>query len=206
MTDREIFDSFIGNDIYDLASKKDLEPYYDKKSLTLMEVDVKAFTSEKGQFTSDDLVKLLNTYFKGVSQIVGDREGIIEQFVGDSIFSIFGLKDDSKDSANACLAALDCLRFAEDLENPIDLSIGIHKGLTIYGFFGSPEKLSFMTIGDSRNLVSKFKNENENYGTNIIVSEPVRKCLADDFQSRLLDPVAVKGKREPMNIYELINS
>jgi adenylate cyclase len=112
----------------------------------------------------------------------------------------------------ACRAALACREATRRLyESPewgrrpaLLTRFGLHVGRVMVGHFGAPERMSFTVLGDGVNLASRLEGLNKQYGTTILVSEAVRLAAGSGFAFRLLDKVAVKGRREGVLVYELL--
>ena len=81
---------------------------------------------------------------------------------------------------------------------------GLHQGQAQVGHFGAPDRLNYTAIGDAVNLASRLEGLNKQYGTAIIASAPVFAATRAEFDFRLLDKVAVKGKTDAIEVYELL--
>ncbi len=141
-----------------------------------------------------------------------DFRGTIDKYIGDAIMTIWNAPEREPDHARlACLAALHCRDAAHALSRsegwrglpPFETRFGLHRDTAMVGHFGSPDRLSYTAIGDAVNLASRLEGQNKQYGTAILVSESIREA-AGDFEYRLLDWVAVKGKSNAIKIYELL--
>jgi adenylate cyclase len=112
----------------------------------------------------------------------------------------------------ACRAALACRRagaelFASELWRgvpPLHTRFGIHTDEVMIGHFGAPERFAYTALGDGVNLASRLEGLNKAYGTTILVSGVVAERVRDKLCLRHLDRVAVKGKVQGVDIYELI--
>ncbi|MES2963534.1 MAG: adenylate/guanylate cyclase domain-containing protein [Bdellovibrionota bacterium] len=87
---------------------------------------------------------------------------------------------------------------------PIDIGIGLNSGDMSVGNMGSDTVRSYTVMGDSVNLGSRLEGINKKYGTRIIISEFTYAHVKDTFYCREVDWVRVKGKQQPVKIYELI--
>jgi len=145
--------------------------------------------------------------------IVFRHKGTVDKFVGDMVMALFGAPLDDPDHADhAVQAALDMLeelkglnaqwkaegRFAE-----LDIGIGVNTGPMIAGNIGSDAIMSYTVIGDAVNLGSRLESLNKQYGTRIIISDATRSKLTGRYSLRPLGDVVVKGKTQPVAIFEV---
>jgi adenylate cyclase len=162
---------------------------------------------------SQDLVEFLNEYLTAMTDIVMQYDGTLDKYIGDAIMAIYGAPMEQKDHAHrACACALDMIERLRDMrlawqahgKPPIDIGIGINSGTMTVGNMGSQKRFDFTVMGDHVNLGSRLEGTNKQYGTNIIISEFTYHEVKDQMFVRELDMVRVKGKKEPVRIYELI--
>jgi len=181
--------------------------------VTMMFTDVKDFTSLSEVLTPDDLARLLGLYLQALTSAVHESEGVIDKYVGDAVMAVWNAVRPCPDhAAKACRAALagrDALGrlYASPPWGgapPLVTRFGLHVGRVMVGHFGAPERMSCTVLGDGVNLASRLEGLNKQYGTTILVSEAVRAAAGDAFAFRLLDKVAVKGRREGVKVYELL--
>ena len=135
--------------------------------------------------------------------------------MGDAIMAIFGAPMAHPDHATrSCLTALEMINKLAELHPQwheqglpeLDIGIGINTGPMSVGNMGSKVRFDYTVMGDNVNLGSRLEGINKQYGTNIIVSEYTYNYAKDTIYARELDAVRVKGKREPVKIYELLGS
>ncbi|MCB0279621.1 MAG: hypothetical protein KDD94_08980, partial [Calditrichaeota bacterium] len=165
------YQKLIDKKILKIAKKFDFKPFYEIKSLILMEIDVKSFTTNVNQFDTKDLLDLLNHYIEFVTNEIELYDGVIEQIVGDNIYCIFGL-DSELDDTSPCRFAQKCVLYMKK-NLSIELSIGLYKGDTVYGFFGAKDHLFFATIGDSKKFVKYYQSLNIKFNSSIILSKEI---------------------------------
>lgn len=196
------------------------EPGGERRSMTVMFIDLKGFTSISERLPPDDLVRMINRFFNHMTQAISDHNGVVDKFMGDAVMAFWGPPFTGPDehAALACHAAqsaivqLDDFRaeVAEELgaaaaRLDIDLRIGISTGEMIVGTVGSDSSKSFTVVGDPVNLGSRLEGANKAYGTRILVADETRRMAKDsDLSFREVDVLRVKGKNEPVRIYELI--
>jgi len=181
--------------------------------ITMMFTDVKDFTALSERLTPDDLARLLGLYLQALTSAVHESEGVIDKYVGDAVMAVWNAVRPCPDhTAKACRAALagrDALRrlYASPAWGggpSLVTRFGVHVGRVMVGHFGAPERMSFTVLGDGVNLASRLEGLNKQYGTTILVSEAARVAAGSGFAFRLLDKVAVKGRREGVKVYELL--
>jgi len=184
-----------------------------RRNITVFFSDVEGFTSISETLTPNELATRLSEYLNEMTAIILRHQGTVDKYIGDSIMAFWGAPIDQHDHAErACRAALECqarlremaAKWQEEGKTPFHTRIGINSGEIVVGNIGSEQRFSYTAIGDAVNLASRLEGINRVYGTRIIVSQNTAGRLPDDFALRLLDFVMVRGKSEPVKIYELV--
>ncbi len=175
--------------------------------------DVAGFTSISEKLSPAELVHLLNEYLTEMTNIVLENQGIIDKYEGDAIMAEFGVPVPyGNHPYMACKTALEMQRKLQQMreqwkkENkpPLTARVGINTGEVIVGNMGSQNVFDYTVMGDHVNLGSRLEGANKFYGTDIMISEFTYKFVKDDFYTRPLDLIRVKGKKKPIKVYELI--
>lgn len=184
-----------------------------KEHITVFFSDVRGFTTISEKLDAASLSDLLNSYLTPMTNIIFENKGTLDKYMGDAIMAFFGAPIKYPDHANyACRSALQNIEKLKVLQADyqkkglpmIDVGIGINTGEMSVGNMGSDTVRNYTVMGDAVNLGSRLEGINKQYGTRIIVSEFTQKELSPDFVTREIDWVRVKGKAEPVRIYELI--
>jgi adenylate cyclase len=186
-----------------------------KKALTVMFSDIRGFTSVAESLDAQVLANLLNEYLSEMTRIVFMYRGTLDKYIGDAVMAFWGapLGDPEFDARRACDTALAMLAQLAHLNATwsakgypiIAIGIGINSGVASVGNMGSTLRYSYTAIGDMVNLASRLEGMTKEYQTRIIVSGVTRAALPPDvFLLRGLDYIRVKGKSEPVEIYELL--
>ena len=184
----------------------------EKKELTALFSDIRGFTTISERLQPEELVHLLNSYLTPMTDIVFQHEGTLDKYMGDAIMAIFGAPVDQPDHATrACITALDMMARLNELQAKwraeglpeVDIGIGLNSGMMVVGNMGSAMRFDYTVMGDNVNLASRLEGINKEYGTNIVISENTLALAKNDVYVRELDAVRVKGKRDPVRIFEL---
>ncbi|MBO7486354.1 MAG: cation:dicarboxylase symporter family transporter [Spirochaetaceae bacterium] len=186
-----------------------------RQTLTLMFSDIENFTGITEQTSPEEMVNRLYVYFSLFAHTITDNKGTIDKYIGDSIMAFWGapVEIDVKTHAKlACQAALTCQTQGFNLSNTwkregkpeFRTRFGIHTGEVVVGNMGSDERINYTVLGDNVNLASRLEGLNKYYGTEIIVSSTTHNLVKDEFEFRVLDKITVKGKTQPIFIYELL--
>lgn len=184
-----------------------------KKPLVIFFSDIKNFTSIAEHTEPTQLTKQLCEYFEELSSIIASNHGTIDKYIGDSIMAFWGAPHHVDNaSTHAAKAALECIKCVDQLnvkwsENHLPqfiTRIGVHLGDAIVGNLGSAQRLNYTAIGDAINLTSRLEGINKIYGTKIIISEEMYQTIKNQFVTRLVDIVILKGRFSPSRIYELV--
>ncbi len=187
----------------------------EKKELTVLFSDIRGFTSYSERLDPQQIVAVLNDYLSRMSECIFRQKGTIDKFIGDAIMAIFGAPVPQSDHAErACLVALDMVnnlkQFNQQQEEkgqpPLRIGIGIHTGEMTVGNIGSARRFDYTVIGDGVNLGSRLEGLTKFFGTGILVSGQTRAaCTSKDLLFREMASVLVKGKEQPVVVYELVN-
>jgi len=186
----------------------------EEKNLTVLFSDLADFTTYSERLAPNEMVNILSEYFAEMTEIVFACSGTLKEYVADELMAIFGAPLEQSDHAQqACFAALamqDRLRdlrrtWSETGRPALKARIGINSGPMLVGNLGSRYRFSYGALGDQVNLGSRLEGLNREYGTEIIVGENTARLVQGVFRLRELDMVQVKGRKQPVRIYELLN-
>lgn len=181
--------------------------------LSVLFTDIQGFTQFAETHNPDTVAARLGAYLHVVASVIQRERGTIDKFIGDSIMAFWNAPESVPGhSALACRAALACRdALAVLYRSPqwdalpgFETRFGLHHCIASVGHFGSPERFNYTAIGDGINLASRLESLNKHYGTAIIASAGLREAAGPGFVFRHLDRVAVKGKTQRLDIYELI--
>ena len=189
-----------------------------EKTVTAFFSDVAGFSSISEQLSSADLAALLNEYLSAMTVILKKHGGVLDKYIGDAIVGIFGAPVDlDRHFLKAAKASVEMIQKLEDLRQywvrnslytkeaqEMDVRIGLNTGLAKVGFMGTNDMGSYTMMGDTVNLAARLEAAGKDYGVNILISEMVNEKIHDEMFTRELDLVRVKGKNEPVRLYELI--
>jgi len=185
-----------------------------QQELTVFFSDISKFTSIVEKMEPEKLIMDLCIYFESISKNILANKGTIDKYIGDSVMAFWGAPLPMTDHAQkACLTALTIQGNLRNLfcqwdslgKVPFLTRIGIHSGSALVGNLGYKERLNYTVVGDTVNVSSRLEGINKVYGTEIIVSENVFNKCNTEFEFRMLDRVSLLGRREGMNIYELLS-
>lgn len=180
--------------------------------VTVLFSDIEGFTALAETLTPGDLQRRLSGYFKEMLEQVLAERGTLDKLIGDAIMAYFGCPvADPDHAAQACRAALAMQRRMIDLNRAwgaqglrgLRTRIGINTGPVIAGNMGTDTIFNFTVLGDCVNLASRLEGVNKEYGSLTIVSEDTWSRVRAEFEARELDWIRVKGKQQPVAIYEL---
>ena len=181
--------------------------------LSVLFTDIADFTAIAETMAPDRLAEVLGRYLQVMAGIIQSEKGTIDKFIGDAVMTFWNAPEPiAGHEILACRAALRCRYALQKLyDSPewghaprFETRFGLHRCVASVGHFGAPDRLNYTAIGDGVNLASRLEGLNKYYGTSIIVSESIYAAAKTEFEFRLLDKVAVKGKSEGIVIYELL--
>jgi len=192
------------------------------KEVSVLFSDIRSYTTITESLAAEDVVLMLNEYFETMVEAVFNYKGTLDKYIGDAIMAVFGSPLPIPDHAwMAVQTAIDMrhrlkefnVKRIEKLKPKtlkeidmatIKIGIGINSDTVISGNIGSTRRMEFTAIGDGVNLGSRLEGASKQYGTDAIISESTYKLCGDRIWVRELDRIQVKGKNQPVNVYELI--
>lgn len=182
----------------------------ESKELSVLFSDIRGFTSISEKLTAVQLKAMLNDFFTPITGIIFEHQGTIDKYVGDMVMAFWGAPlDDPDHRAHAVMAALKMQQKVEELKPvfhekgfpEVNVGIGINTGMMSVGDMGSTYRRSYTVLGDAVNLGSRLEGITKVYGVKILIGEETHDGL-NGFLCRQIDKVQVKGKEEPIRIYQ----
>ncbi len=179
--------------------------------VTVLFSDIRGFTSLSEELGARETVAMLNEYFEIMVDIVHQRGGILDKFIGDAIMALFGAPfENDGDADNGLNTANEMMRQLRELNrmreargaNPIYIGVGLCTGEVVAGNIGSPKRLDYTAVGDHVNIAARLEGATKLYGAGILLSEFTVRELKDDHLIREIDVIRVKGKNRPVRVYE----
>jgi adenylate cyclase len=179
--------------------------------LTALFSDIRGFTSMAENLTPQIVVQILNEYFADMTPIVFEHQGLLDKFMGDGLMALFGVPLPTEDAASNAVAAAIAMQRRMTMVNEelralglseIAIGIGINTGDVTVGYIGSRERTDYTAIGDTVNLAARL--EKQALKGQIIISRFTYEAIGNKFPVRPCDQIKVKGKQEPVQIYEVL--
>jgi adenylate cyclase len=186
----------------------------EKREATVFFSDIEDFTAISERLTPEALAEHLAVYFEGMTKIILRNRGTVDKYIGDAIMAFWGAPTAAPEHALlACRCALQCRSFLNALAGEAARSgapvfrtrMGINSGELIVGNMGYEERMNYTVIGDHVNLASRLEGLNKYYGTQIIISQYTYAEVKGAVEARMIDVVAVKGRKQGVILYELVS-
>ena len=184
------------------------------KEATVLFSDIRGFTTLTEELGAQGTVQLLNEYFTVMVDCIQAEGGMLDKFIGDAIMAIFGTPfphEDDEDRGVRCAIAMmtelnifNADRVAQGLL-PVDMGVGVNTGFVVSGNIGSPKRMDYTVIGDGVNLSARLESACKQYNAHILISEFTLDKLRGTFRIRDVDKVVVKGKTEPVGVFEILD-
>lgn len=213
---RRVFQQYVSKNIVDNMLASGTVPQFggERRELTVLFSDIRSFTTFCENREPESVVYTLNEYLTAMVDIILRHNGTLDKFVGDEIMALFGAPFQYPDHPlKACETACEMLsrlrhlqkRWAAGRGDFFQIGIGINTGKMIVGNLGSQQLFDYTVIGDEVNVAARLEGANKEYGTSVIISEATFRQVQQQAVARELDVVRVKGKRQPVRIFELLS-
>ncbi len=184
-----------------------------RKNVSVLFSDIRGYTTLTEKLQAEEVVVMLNEYFEVMVDVVFKYGGTLDKYIGDALMAVFGSPAPLED--HAWCAMQTAVEMREKLEEfnddriangelPIGIGMGIHSDEVVSGNIGSSKRMELTSIGDGVNLASRLEGASKQYGTDLIISDNTYKQYKERLYVRELDFITVKGKSEPVIVYELV--
>lgn len=181
---------------------------------TILFSDIRSFTTLTEELGAQGTVALLNEYFTIMVDCIMQEGGMLDKFIGDAIMAAFGIPlphgDDEDRAVRAAISMHHHLKEwnaarASEGKKPVNIGIGLNTDTVVSGNIGSPKRMDYTLIGDGVNLASRLESACKQYHAKILISENTYRKLRGTYRIREIDRVVVKGKTEPVSIFEVLD-
>jgi adenylate cyclase len=214
---KETFGKFVNKEIAEQALKGNLKLGGSRRVATIFFSDIRSFTAISETMEPEAVVEFLNEYMTRMVDCIEATGGVVDKFIGDAIMGVWGAPV-SKGSPQAdALAALDAMlrmrasliEFNADRGGPgkplIRIGCGLNTGPCLAGQIGSHQRMEYTVIGDAVNLASRLEALNKPFGTDILISQNTFELVGNAFVTQPMQPIKVKGKTDPLQIFAVVN-
>jgi PAS domain S-box-containing protein len=210
---RGIFGRYLTDEVVDtvLESPTGLQVGGEKRKVTMLMTDLRGFTSLSERMEPEQVVAMLNRYLGTMVEVIKQYQGTIDEFIGDSIFVLFGApvwQENDAERAVACAIAMQQAMASFNEQDrqeglpEIEMGIGIHTGEVVVGNVGSPERMKYGVVGRHVNLTSRIHSYT--VGGQILISETTRKEVSPILRIGKHLEIKAKGITEPIRLSEIV--
>ena len=184
-----------------------------RQEVTVLFTDIRDFTTISESRSPEEVVALLTSYFELMNGIVERHNGVIVQYLGDSIYAMWNAPEPDPDHVDdgcrctlALKAGIDELNQANRAAGLPELvtRFGLHVGEAVVGSVGARSRRQYTAMGDTVNVASRLEGINKQFGTSILVSGAVRARADQRFAFRPLGKAQAKGRAAQLDIFELV--
>lgn len=197
-----------------LVARGEAEVKSEQKNVCVMFLDIRNFTSFSEQKSAEEVVDYLNVVFDATIDLVAERHGIVNKFLGDGFMAVFGAPIAEENASRAAvLAAIDIVRHVDELVArgaipKTKVGIGLATGVAVVGNIGSSARKEYTVIGDVVNLASRIESLNKELGSQILISDATHEAAGGAAEPALAqatvhEDVAVRGRKQSIRLWQL---
>lgn len=185
-----------------------------RKYISVLFLDVRGFTPLSEKMQPEEIVDVLNSFFDDITKSIFEHGGTLDKFIGDAVMAIFNAPLELENhEVQAVRTAIQIQRRAQAIQRRLEekygrtvaFGIGINCGDAVVGNIGAMERLDYTAIGDTVNLAARLESNSQ--PNQIIISQRVYEQViaagANDIRMTYMGAINVKGKSEPVEIYEV---
>ena len=211
------FGSYLSPDMVEQLQKNPglLKLGGESRELSIMFTDVRGFTSISEHYGEDvqGLTKIMNRYMTAMTAKIIENHGTLDKYIGDAQMAFWNAPLDDPDHAkNAVRTALQMMgsldefnkQIAQEGVPPFGMGLGINTGIVVVGNMGSDQRFDYTCLGDGVNLASRLEGQSKPYGVKIVLGSRTAELVKNDYFLLELDCIAVKGKKQGVNIFTVL--
>jgi adenylate cyclase len=210
---RDSFGRYVGRDVMDQVIAENPTLQGGRREVSVLVSDLRGFTTLSETMPAEQVAAHLNEYFPAMIDAIFAERGMVNDFIGDGILAVFGAPvPDPEHAWRAARAALAMQAALERLNGEwaargvatLRMGIGIHTGVVFAGNVGGPSRIKYTVVGDAVNVTARLEGLNKELGTTTLVTADVERVLRGRIETRYRGEVSVKGRAEPLRVYELL--
>jgi adenylate cyclase len=203
---RDTFGKYVTNDVADVILNKQINLGGEVRLCTILVTDIANYTSISEELSPQEIVTMLNEYFSVHVKVIQDNQGVVNEFIGDSIFALFNVPlDDPAHAENAIKAALEIERISNSHkfgnQQKLATRIGINTGMVVAGNIGSDERMKYTVIGDEVNIAARLEQLNKEHGTQLLIGENTYELAKSKFDFDQIGKFQLKGKEKLIKVF-----
>jgi adenylate cyclase len=207
---RDTFGKYVTKNVATFILDKKINLEGEVRPCTILVTDIANYTSISEELTPKEIVLMLNEYFSVLVNIIQNHKGVVNKFIGDSIFAMFNVPlDDIDHAANGIRAALEIEKISLNRKfgknRLLSTRIGINTGVVVAGNIGSADRMEYTVIGDDVNIASRLEQLNKEHGTHVLLGENTYELAKDFFKFKKLGDFQLKGKEKSIQVYTVEN-
>ena len=182
----------------------------ERRQVTVLFADLTGYTALSESLDPEEVAGLIQEILKELARAVFENEGYVDKYIGDAVMAVFGApvahEDDAERALRSALSMMERLeefnrRYHDRIGRPLGLHIGVNTGLVVAGNVDAELRMPYSVLGDTVNTASRLEGAAET--GQILLSQSTWRLTREAFVFRALDPVEVKGKSQPLAVYEL---
>jgi len=210
--ERQALERFLSSSIVEriLANPDQVHLGGENQTTTILFADIRGFTRMSEKMEPQEVVELLNEYFTEMTDLVFENGGTLDKYLGDGLMAVFGAPLTKEDDAlRAVKTAIEMQQALAKLnrdweamgQRSLKMGLGVNTGPVTAGNIGSSRRMDYTVIGDAVNVASRLCANAA--GGQILISESTHRTLKGSLPAKRLDPILVKGKETPVEVYEI---
>jgi adenylate cyclase len=175
---------------------------------TIIQSDVRGFTTFSESMSPEDILKLLNTYFDAMLEILFKHDGTVIGFQGDGMLAAFGVPEARPGDADRALQAVrEMLQKVDEMSTPggaapgLKIGVALHSGVVVAGNLGSKRRMEYTVLGDTVNTTARIESLNKELGTRLLITEATIRRLSTTEGLYPVGHFELRGRAEPVQLY-----